>query len=448
MSSTFQLMNSNLDYDVLIVGAGLSGICNLYHLRRLGLRVKVLEAGEGEGGTWHWNRYPGARFDSESLSYTFSFCQEVLDEWSWSEAFAGQPETLRYINFLVDKLDLRRDMQFNTKVESLQFREDSNSWLAKDTQDRQYTARFIVTAVGLLNVPTLPAIPGGIDKFKGLSWHTARWPSEHTLESLRGKRVGVVGVGATGIQTVQALHEVVGSLVVFQREPNWTLPMRNSSISPEEMETLRKQWPDVFKICNDSPASFAHPGNFTTSNDYTEEQLVALWEDTYKKPGFAKVVSVPFDFLMDRAANKKYSDFIAEKIKRRINDPSLAEKMIPKRHGIAGKRVPLETNYYEAFNEPNVRLVDLITRLAIDNNHPPVPSSPHLLGTSSTWLQTTDSTAGWTQAPLDEEPSTAVRRILRAPEGTGSRQSNNPVSRAGHEPGQARFASMPLFSAV
>ncbi|KAH8897966.1 FAD/NAD(P)-binding domain-containing protein [Thozetella sp. PMI_491] len=338
--AAFVEANKDLDYDVLIIGGGLSGIYSLLKIRDLGLRVKALEAGEEEGGTWFWNRYPGARFDSESYSYIFSFSQEVLDEWSWTEHFAPQAETLRYIQFLTKKFDLKKDMQFNTRIKSAHFQTATNSWLLTDESGRQYTTRYIVTAMGILNQPTLPDI-AGVNDYKGQAWHTARWPGDHS--ALKGKRVGIIGTGATAIQTIQEIYKIAGDLTVFQRTPNWTAPLRNTKISPEEMAEIRKQYPEIFRKCLESYSCF----------------LFAHWEELYKLPGFAKVLGVSTDIATDREANRLYSEFNANKIRQRINDPVLAEKLIPKNHGFGTRRVPLESGYYEAFNQPHVHLVDI-----------------------------------------------------------------------------------------
>ncbi|KAI1848030.1 hypothetical protein JX265_002034 [Neoarthrinium moseri] len=354
--SAFQLANEGLDYDVLIIGGGLSGIYSLLRVRELGLRVKVIEAGEAEGGTWFWNRYPGARFDSESYSYIFSFSQEVLDEWNWTEHFAPQTETLRYIQFLTQKFDLKKDMQFNTKIKSAHFQSPGNSWLLTDESGKQYSSRYLITAIGILNQTTLPAIPG-INDYKGQAWHTARWPSDHS--SLEGKRVGIIGTGATAIQTIQEIYKTVGSLTVFQRTPNWTAPLRNTKISPAEMVEIRAKYPEIFRKCLESYSCFIHVGDTRKTTDLSKEALFAHWEELYKLPGFAKVLGVSTDIATDREANRLYSEFNAKKIRERIKDPAVAEKLIPKNHGFGTRRVPLESGYYEAFNEPHVKLVDI-----------------------------------------------------------------------------------------
>ncbi|SPO01640.1 related to monooxigenase [Cephalotrichum gorgonifer] len=353
----FSASNESLDYDVLIVGAGLSGIFSLHRMRQLSLRTRVLEAGSGEGGTWFWNRYPGARFDSESYSYIFSFDQEVLDEWDWTEHFSPQPETLRYIQYLTAKFDLKKDMQFNTRIRSAHWQSATDSWLLTDESGKTYSCRYLLTAMGILNQPTLPNIPG-VNDFKGEAWHTARWP-ENSASSLKGKRVGIIGTGATAIQTVQAIADQFGSLTVFQRTANWTAPLRNSKIDKEEMAEIRKSYPDIFRRCKESYSCFIHVGDPKSVFDYTEEERLKLWEELYAKPGFAKVLGISGDIYTDKAANALYSAFHAEKIKQRVKDPKVADLLTPKDHGFGTRRTPLESGYYEVFNQDNVRLVNI-----------------------------------------------------------------------------------------
>lgn len=293
------------------------------------------------------NRYPGARFDSESYSYIFSFSQEVLDEWNWTEHFSPQPETLRYIQYLTKKFDLKGDMQFDTRIKSAQFQQDGRFWLLTDENGHQYSCRYLITAMGILNEPTLPNIPG-VHDYKGQAWHTARWPS-HAF-SLEGKRVGIIGTGATAIQTVQAIAGDVGSLTVFQRTPHWTAPLRNAKISVEEMDEIRKQYPEIFRQCLESYSCFIHVGDTTSTLNMLAEDRLAHWEKLYALPGFAKVLGISSDIYTDREANRLYSDFHASKIRARVNDPAVAEKLIPKNHGFGPRRVPLESGYYEVFN--------------------------------------------------------------------------------------------------
>jgi cation diffusion facilitator CzcD-associated flavoprotein CzcO len=224
------------------------------------------------------NRYPGARFDSESYSYIFSFSQELLDEWHWTEHFPPQPETLKYIEYFTRKFDLKKNIQFNTRIRSAHFRSPGNHWLLTDGNGNQYSSRYLITAIGILNEPTLPDIPG-ISGYKGQSWHTARWPADHS--ALQGKRVGILGTGATAIQAIQEIYKTCGSLTVFQRTPNWTAPLRNSTITEDEMAQIRKRYPEIFQQCLESYSCFIHVADTRKTSDMTREELFARWEELY-----------------------------------------------------------------------------------------------------------------------------------------------------------------------
>ncbi|EME81392.1 uncharacterized protein MYCFIDRAFT_189534 [Pseudocercospora fijiensis CIRAD86] len=350
---------TELDYEVLVIGAGLSGIFTLYRMQQFGIKTIALEAASGEGGTWFWNRYPGVQFDSESVSYGFSeMSQEVLDEWNWTETFAHGDETLRYAQFLTDKFNLRQYMQFNTRVKSARWREESNSWLVTDQSGRTYSTRFIITALGILNEPTLPNIPG-IEDYRGEAFHTSRWPREWTFKD---KRVGIIGTGATAIQIIQEIVKPqygMKSLTVFQRTPNWSAPLRNEPISSDEMKVYRDKYPEIFDQCSKSYAGFLHVADTRKTLEVPEDERLAFWEQLYAKPGFAKWLGNFADINTDRDANAAFSAFIAQKIRARVHDPVTAEKLIPKTHGFGTRRVPLETHYFEAYNQENVRLVDV-----------------------------------------------------------------------------------------
>jgi len=344
------------DYDAIIIGAGISGMYQLYRLRELGLRVRVFEAGTGVGGTWYWNRYPGARFDSESYSYGFSFSQELLDEWHWTEHFSGQPQTLRYLNYVADKFDLRRDIQFKSRVSAAHYRENSRSWLVTLEDGSCHTSRFLITAIGPLSAPTMPKIDG-VDSFKGQSCHTARWP--HEPVNFAGKRVAVIGTGATGVQTIQEVAKTAGHLTVFQRTPNWCVPLHNAEISREEMAEIRGHYPEIFARCRETFACFLHTPDPRSAMEVTSEEREALWEKLYNNRGFGLWQGNFRDILIDRKANALVSDFVARKIRQRVKNQAVAEKLIPKNHGFGTRRVPLETKYYEVYNQPNVELVDI-----------------------------------------------------------------------------------------
>jgi cation diffusion facilitator CzcD-associated flavoprotein CzcO len=348
--------NTPLDFDAIVIGAGVSGLYQLYKLRELGLRVRVFETGAGVGGTWYWNRYPGARFDSESYSYGYSFSQELLKEWNWGERFASQPETERYLNYVADKFDLRHDIQFNSRVAAAHYCEETRSWDVRLEDGRRYAARFLITAIGVLSAATMPTIPT-IDTFKGRSCHTHDWPKEAI--NFAGERVAVIGTGATAVQIIQEIAKTVGHLTVFQRTPNWCAPLHNDKIGEEEMCRIRVSYPEIFARCRETPGCFIHSPDPRATHEVTPEEREAFWEKLYDEPGFGIWQGNFRDILVDREANALISDFVARKIRQRVKDPAVAEKLIPKNHGFGTRRVPLETSYYEVYNQPNVTLVDI-----------------------------------------------------------------------------------------
>jgi cation diffusion facilitator CzcD-associated flavoprotein CzcO len=345
-----------LDYDAIIIGAGMSGMYQLYRLRELGMRVRVFEAGTDVGGTWYWNRYPGARFDSESYSYGYSFSKELLEEWNWSEHFAGQPETLRYLNLVADKFDLRRDIQFHSRVAAALYDEDTRSWNVALADGSHFRARFLITAIGPLSTPTMPRIEG-VDTFQGKSFHTARWP--HEPVDLAGQRVAVIGTGATGVQTIQTIAGSVGHLRVFQRTPNWCAPLHNSKIDAETQQKIKSGYPEMFRRCQETFACFLHTPDPRRTFEVSDEEREAFFEKLYAERGFGIWQGNFRDILIDRKANAVISDFVARKIRQRVRDQKLAEKLVPKNHGFGTRRLPLETFYYEAYNQDNVELVDI-----------------------------------------------------------------------------------------
>lgn len=351
-----------LDYDVLIIGAGLSGIYSLYEIRRRfpSWRVRVIEAGTDVGGVWYWNKYPGCQIDTESLSYCYSFDEELLEEWNWNDVFAFQPDTHKYIQRVAEKHDLYKDIQFNTRIESAHWNDESHTWTFIDIQGDSYSTRYFVSCLGFLSNPTLPAIPG-IENFQGQSFHTSRWPEE--LDIKRGfakKRIGVIGTGATGIQTITALSKIenIGSLSVFQRTANWSAPLRNRRITPYEMQAHKGEYPKLFEQCAATPTGFMHQADPRKSADVTDIERQALWDKMYAEPGFGKWLGVFKDTYTDRQANERYSKYMASKIRERVHNADTADSLIPK-HGYGTRRVPLESGYYEAFNKSHINLVDL-----------------------------------------------------------------------------------------
>lgn len=351
------------DFDVIILGSGLSGICSLYHIRKQfpTWRIKVIEAAESVGGTWYWNRYPGARVDTEALSYCFSFDKDILKEWYWKDTFATQPDVLEYINFVCSRLDLVKHVQFNTKIQSATWDDVGRSWLLVDQNQHQYATRFLVSCIGFLSAPTLPAIPG-IDKFKGEAFHTSRWPRDLRLnEDFAEKRIGIIGTGATGIQVITAISAQpnIKSLHVFQRRANWSAPLRNAEISAEDMVKHHAGYGEIFRQCASTPSGFLHAADPRKSSEVTHDERVRLWDKLYEQPGFSKWLGPFSDTYTDSTANKMYSDWMASKIRERVDNPAIAESLIPKDHGFGTRRIPLESGYFEAYNKPHIHLVDL-----------------------------------------------------------------------------------------
>ncbi|MDC1441985.1 NAD(P)/FAD-dependent oxidoreductase [Rhodospirillaceae bacterium] len=349
-------IQNQLDYDAIIIGAGVAGLYQLHLLRELNLKVRSFEAGSGVGGTWYWNRYPGARFDSESWTYGYSFSKELLDEWDWNEHFSSQPENERYLNFVADKFSLREDIQFNSKVISAHYQEKTHCWRIRLEDQTEYTCRFLITAIGILSAPTMPNIDG-IKRFKGRSFHTYHWPKEKI--DFKGKRIGIIGTGATAIQTIQEVAKDAEHLAVFQRSPNWCAPLHNDKITKEEMQDIRARYPEILARCRETPGCYIHSVDPRNILETSPAERLEFWEQLYASPGFGIWQGNFNDMLNNREANALASEFIANKIRQRVKDPAIAEKLIPKNHGFGTRRVPLETDYYETFNQENVELIDV-----------------------------------------------------------------------------------------
>ncbi len=343
------------EFDTVIIGAGIAGLYQLHLLRNQGLKVRVLEAGSDVGGTWYWNRYPGARFDSESYSYCYSFSEALLEEWQWSEHFAAQPETLRYLQYVSEKLDLRRDIRFNTRVSAAHYEADRRTWRIRAEDGSEVRARFMITALGGLSDPFTPDIPGCAD-FRGQSWHTARWP--HHAVDLSDKRVAVIGTGATAVQLITEIAKNIGHLTVFQRTANYCKPLRNAPIDEATQARIHTEYPEIFRKCRESFAGFIHDVDPRSVFDVSEEERTAIYERLWAEPGFAFWLGNFSDIGTDRAANETIAEFVRNKIRERVTDPKIAALLTPTDHAFGTKRVPLESGYFEAFNRDNVVLVD------------------------------------------------------------------------------------------
>ena len=343
------------DYEVVVIGAGVAGIYQIKRLQDLGVRATVLEANPDLGGTWYHNRYPGARFDSESFTYGYSFSRELLDEWHWTEQFSPQPETLRYLEHVTDRFGLREHMQFGCQVDAMVFDEETDTWTLKLQDGRAITTRFVATAVGVLSTPTLPRIEG-VDTFEGRSFHSFLWP--HEPLDLSDKHVAVIGTGATAIQLIPEIAREAKTLTVFQRRPNWAAPLNNAPISESEMAEIRARYDEIFATCARTPGGFEHEPDRRGFYNVPPEERRALWDRLYDEPGFGIWLRNFVEIFMDEDANAEFSEYIAERIRQRVDDPVIAEKLIPKDHGFGIQRVPLETGYFEAYNRDSVELVD------------------------------------------------------------------------------------------
>ena len=343
-------------FDAIVIGAGVSGLYSLYRLRECGFSVQAFEEGSGVGGTWFWNRYPGCRFDSESYTYGYSFSEELLQEWDWKEYYSGQPENERYLNYVADKFDLRRNIRLNSRVVSAVFDEDENHWEVVLEDGYRAQGQFLVMSVGILSAGYTPNFEG-IDSFNGKWCHTARWPAEGM--DLAGKRVGVIGTGATGVQLITEIAKEVSHLTVFQRTANFCAPLRNGLIDDESQCEIKANYPEIFKTCLETPGSFVHEFDRRSAMEVSPEERLEQYERLWAEPGFKKWLSNFYDVMMPGEANEDYAEFFRNKIRERVNDPVVAEMLVPKDHMFGSKRLPCESGYYEVYNQDNVLLVDV-----------------------------------------------------------------------------------------
>ena len=344
------------EVDVIVIGAGVTGLYSLYRLRNLGFTAISFEEGDGVGGTWYWNRYPGARFDSESYTYGYSFSDELLQEWEWKEHYSAQPENERYLNYVADKFDLRCHIRFESRVASLVYDEDANRWTATTDDGYQARSQFVITAIGILSARYVPDFEG-LESYEGVWTHTNRWPKEGI--SMVGKRVGVIGTGATAVQLIPEIAKDVAHLTVFQRTPNFCVPLRNSVIDDETQAYIKTHYPEIFEQCMSTPGSFMHMFDPRSALDVSPAERMEQYERLWAEPGFKKWLAGFYDVMMPGEANEDYAEFVRNKIRERVHDPEVAEMLVPKNHMFGSKRLPCESGYYEVYNQDNVRLVDV-----------------------------------------------------------------------------------------
>lgn len=343
-------------YDVVVVGAGFAGMYLLHRLRGLGLQAKVYEQGDGVGGTWYWNRYPGARCDVESMQYSYSFSDELQQEWDWSERYAPQPEILRYANHVADRFDLRRDIQFNTRVDRAAFDEKSNQWLVTTSDGSTVTAAHVVLATGCLSNARVPDLKG-LKEFEGEVYHTGHWP--HEPVDFTDKRVAVIGTGSSAIQSVPVIAAQARHLTVFQRTANFSIPARNAPLTPEERQAFRADYPEIRRKAREEMRNGIYqelPDRGAL--DDGDNARRARYEARWTKGGLTFTATYN-NIYLDQAANDTAADFVREKIAEIVKDPQTAKLLQPSDHPIGSKRICVDTNYYATFNRPNVTLVDI-----------------------------------------------------------------------------------------
>ncbi|NOG73867.1 NAD(P)/FAD-dependent oxidoreductase [Roseicella sp. DB1501] len=344
------------EFDAIVIGAGFSGMYQLHLLRdRLGLKVRVLEQGGGVGGTWYWNRYPGARCDSESHSYCFTFSEALYKEWEWSERYPGQAEIMRYMNWVADRLDLKRDIAFDTRVTACRYDAAANLWAVETATGERLTATWLITAVGCLSTANVPKIPG-LESFQGRWYHTGQWPHEGV--DFTGARVGQIGTGSTGIQAVPVIAAEAKHLTVFQRTANYSVPARNGPLAAEFKAWVRENWQSIRETTQSTPNG--HPFIIADRSawDVTEAERQAIYEAAWEKGGLQFRAAFR-DLLVDKAANDTAAAFLKAKIREIVQDPETAAKLADIDHPYAAKRPPIDTNYFETFNRDNVALVDV-----------------------------------------------------------------------------------------
>jgi cation diffusion facilitator CzcD-associated flavoprotein CzcO/acetyl esterase/lipase len=347
---------NDVDVDVVVVGAGFAGMYLLHRLRRLGFSATVIEAGDDVGGTWYWNRYPGARCDVQSIDYSYSFDPELDDEWTWSEKYATQPEILRYAQHVAERHDLRRDIQFSTRVESARWDNDANIWRLHTSHGNDVTCRFYVMATGCLSVPKDVDIDG-TERFTGEVYFTSRWP--HAGVDFTGKRVGVIGTGSSAIQSIPIIAAQATQLTVFQRTPNFSIPAHNGPIPEAKLAAIAQGRREYRTAARRSSSGVTVQVSETSALAVPAEERLAKYEDAWANGGIIEFLATYMDHIANAEANELLAEFVRNKIRSTVHDPATAEALCPKSFPIGTKRLCVDTNYYETYNQPHVRLVDL-----------------------------------------------------------------------------------------
>jgi cation diffusion facilitator CzcD-associated flavoprotein CzcO len=343
-------------YDATIIGAGPAGLYQLHRLRELGLSARLFDDGADVGGTWFRNRYPGAKLDSESYAYAYSSLPEMQAEWLWQDHFASQQELQRYYRRFAEKFDLYRDIELGTRVTAASWSEEEGIWIVTIDSGRSVQSRYLIAAAGMLSAEYLTQIPG-IDDFQGTALHTSRWPAEGL--DLTGMRVGVIGTGSTGVHVIESIAGDVDHLYVFQRTPNYCAPLRNRPLDADTQARIANNDFEPLRECHTSPFGFPYGFDSRSVFDVSPEERHDLFEKLWAEGGFKKWLANFYDIMVDPEANEIFAEFVREKIRERVDNPELAELLVPTDYPFGAKRVVLETNYYEQFNRENVDLVDV-----------------------------------------------------------------------------------------
>ncbi|MDP6390274.1 MAG: NAD(P)/FAD-dependent oxidoreductase [Alphaproteobacteria bacterium] len=340
--------------DAVIVGAGFAGLYMLHRLRAMGFSARVLEAGSGVGGTWYWNRYPGARCDVESMEYSYQFSEELQQEWEWSERYSPQPEILRYANHVADRFDLRRDITFDTRVESATFDEAAGHWIVRTDGGEQISATHCVMATGCLSSPNKPWFEG-LDSYKGATYHTGEWPHEGV--DFAGMRVGVIGTGSSAIQSISIIAEQAAHLTVFQRTPNFSVPAHNAPLDPQDQQEIKADYPRLRALGKHNVAGLWRRMSDDLALEASPEERQREFETRWAVGGL-QFRGAFADLIVEREANRMVAEFIRDKIRAMVQDPAVADLLCPT--SLFGcKRVCVDTGYYETYNRPNITLVDV-----------------------------------------------------------------------------------------
>jgi cyclohexanone monooxygenase len=344
------------ELDAVVVGAGFAGLYMLHQLRTLGLSARVFEAGGNVGGTWYWNRYPGARCDVESMSYCYTFDPELQQQWQWTERYPSQPEILRYLNHVADRHDLRRDIQFDKRVTAARYDDERQRWFVTTDHGDRVSARFCIMATGCLSTARVPDFPGR-DQFRGRVFHTGQWP--HEPIDFRGRVVGMIGTGSSGIQVAPTIAQDVKHLYVFQRTPNFSIPAHNRPLRREEIEARKAIYPEHSKRARDSLFGVPCDINMQSALAVSAEERRKRYEAAWAEGGATPTLVAYVDLLANDAANETVAEFVRAKIRSIVRDPQVAERLSPHDHPLGAKRICVDTDYYATFNRPNVTLVDV-----------------------------------------------------------------------------------------